>query len=43
MNETLGTTLVFILVLIVVPWGLILALRLPGRRRGYGDLHAPPP
>ena len=41
MNETLGTTLVFILVFIVVPWGLILALRLVGRRRS-GDLHAPP-
>ena len=25
MNETLGTTLVFILVFIVVPWGLILS------------------
>lgn len=39
MSEALGTTLVFVLVFIVVPWGLILTLRLVGRRRGYGDLH----
>jgi hypothetical protein len=30
MSETLGTTLVFIFVFIVVPWGLILSLRLVG-------------
>ena len=42
MSEALGTALVFVVVFIVVPWGLILTLRLVGRRRGYGDLHAPP-
>ena len=43
MSEALGTTLVFILVFIVVPWGSILAIRLIGRRRGYGNLSAPEP
>jgi hypothetical protein len=43
MSEALGTTLVFIFVFIVVPWGLIFALRLVGRRRGDGSLYAPPP
>jgi hypothetical protein len=44
-SEALGTTLVFVLVFIVVPWGLILILRLVGRRRGYGDIPTvgPPP
>jgi hypothetical protein len=42
MNEALGTTLVFIFVFIVVPWGSILALRLIGRRRGAESLYAPP-
>jgi hypothetical protein len=31
MSEALGTTLIFIFVFIVVPWGLILTLRLVGR------------
>jgi hypothetical protein len=30
--------LIFIVVFIVIPWGLILALRLVGRRRGYDNL-----
>ena len=30
--------LIFILVFIVLPWGLILAVRLVGRRRGYDSL-----
>jgi hypothetical protein len=34
--------LIFIFVFIVIPWGLILALRLVGRRRGYDNLSAPP-
>lgn len=42
MNEALGTALVFILVFVVVPLGLIATLRLVGRHRGDGDLHAPP-
>jgi hypothetical protein len=41
MSEALGT-LIFIFVFIVVPWGLILTLRLVGRRRGYDNLYAPP-
>ena len=43
MSEALGTTLVFIFVFIVVPWGSILAIRLIGNRRGYGNLYAPEP
>jgi hypothetical protein len=43
MSEALGTTLVFIVVFIVVPWGSILVLRMIGRRRGAGgSLYAPP-
>jgi hypothetical protein len=42
MSEARGL-LIFIFVFIVIPWGLILALRLVGRRRGYGNLYAPPP
>jgi hypothetical protein len=34
--------LIFILVFIVLPWGLILAVRVVGRRRGYDNLYAPP-
>jgi hypothetical protein len=30
--------LIFIVVFIVIPWGLILALRLVGRHRGYDNL-----
>jgi hypothetical protein len=41
MSAALGT-LIFIFVFIVVPWGLIVALRLVGRRRGYDNLYAPP-
>jgi hypothetical protein len=42
MSEALVTTLVFVFVFIVVPWGLILLLRLVGRRRGYETQVAPP-
>jgi len=42
MNDALVNTLVFVFVFGVVPWGMILALRLVGRRRGYEDVHAPP-
>jgi hypothetical protein len=35
-------TLLFIFVFFVVPWGLIIVLRLVGQRRGYSDLVAPP-
>jgi hypothetical protein len=41
MSEALGT-LIFIFVFIVVPWGLILTLRLVGRCHGYDILYAPP-
>jgi hypothetical protein len=40
MDAALGMA-IFILVFIVVPWGLIFALRLVSRRRGYDNLHAP--
>ncbi len=40
MSEELGNTLVFVFVFIVVPWGLILGLRLVGRRRGYDSQYA---
>jgi hypothetical protein len=43
MNEALGTALIFILIFIVVPWGLIFALRLVGARHGDGSLYAPSP
>jgi hypothetical protein len=33
---------IFILIFIVIPWGLIFTLRLVGRRRGYDNLIAPP-
>jgi hypothetical protein len=42
MSEALGGAAIFIFVFIVIPWGLIFALRLVGHRRGYGNLHAPP-
>lgn len=42
MSEELANTLVFVFVFIVVPWGLILALRLVGRRGGYDSQLAPP-
>jgi hypothetical protein len=41
MSEALVNTLVFVLVFIVVPWGLIFGLRLVGRRRGYDSQYAP--
>jgi hypothetical protein len=41
MSEGLVNTLVFVFVFIVVPWGLILGLRLVGRRRGYDSQFAP--
>ena len=41
MNEALGTALIFVLIFIVVPWGLIFALRLVGRRHGDGSPYAP--
>jgi hypothetical protein len=41
MSEALGA-LIFIVVFIVIPWGLIPTLRLVGRRRGYDNLYAPP-
>jgi hypothetical protein len=41
MSEALGLV-IFVVVFIVVPWGLILGLRLAGRRRGYDNLYAPP-
>ena len=34
--------LIFMVIFIVIPWGLIFALRLVGRRRGYDNLYAPP-
>ncbi len=40
MNAARGMA-IFILVFFVIPWGLIFALRLVGRRRGYGNLYAP--
>jgi hypothetical protein len=40
MDAALGMA-IFILVFIVIPWGLIFALRLVSRRRGYDNLHAP--
>jgi hypothetical protein len=33
--------LIFIVIFMVIPWGLIFALRLVGRRRGYDTLYAP--
>jgi hypothetical protein len=33
---------IFILIFILIPWGLIFTLRLVGRRRGYDNLIAPP-
>jgi hypothetical protein len=40
MDAALGL-LIFVVVFIVLPWGLILALRLVGRRRGYDNLSIP--
>jgi hypothetical protein len=42
MSDALGNTAIFIAAYIVVPWALIFALRLVGRRHGWGNLHAPP-
>jgi hypothetical protein len=41
MNAARGMA-IFIFIFIVIPWGLIFALRLVGHRRGYDSLYAPP-
>ena len=40
MNAARGMA-IFIFIFIVIPWGLIFALRLVGHRRGYDSLYAP--